>query len=228
MRSIFIISLLLCFTSVYSQKNVLIGKVNYAKDTNFVLVDSTLTSKPIYLHKEVNKQFELMYKAALKDGIHLKIISGARNYYHQKSIWERKWENLSGDSLQHLKNILQYSAMPMTSRHHWGTEVDLNSLENSYFEKGAGLKTYLWLVANAHKYGFCQVYNDKSINNRKGYEMEKWHWSYMPIAKKYLELYNTTISYDDLKGITGSHLAKRLMILEDYVNGVADCKNDSL
>ncbi|NJK84501.1 MAG: M15 family metallopeptidase [Saprospiraceae bacterium] len=36
--------------------------------------------------------------------------------------------------------ILKYSSMPGTSRHHWGTDIDLNSFSNSYFEQGEGKK----------------------------------------------------------------------------------------
>ncbi len=37
------------------------------------------------------------------------------------------------------------------------------------------------LTANAAKFGFCQPYNVKT--DRKGYNEEKWHWSFMPLSK---------------------------------------------
>ena len=50
------------------------------------------------------------------------------------------------DSISAVKEIMKYSSMPSTSRHHWGTDIDLNSLENSYFEKGEGKKYSIgWL-----------------------------------------------------------------------------------
>ncbi|MBK8672515.1 MAG: D-alanyl-D-alanine carboxypeptidase family protein [Bacteroidetes bacterium] len=30
--------------------------------------------------------------------------------------------------------------MPGSSRHHWGTEVDINALSNAYFSTGEGKK----------------------------------------------------------------------------------------
>ncbi len=48
--------------------------------------------------------------------------------------------------------------MPQASRHHWGTDVDINSVEPEYFESGQGLKEYTWLQENAWKFGFCQPY----------------------------------------------------------------------
>ena len=50
------------------------------------------TKSKMYLEKETASAFKRMYKAAKLDGINLKIVSGARNYYSQKSIWERKFK----------------------------------------------------------------------------------------------------------------------------------------
>ncbi len=76
--------------------------------------------------------------------------------------------------------ILLYSSMPGTSRHHWGTDFDINELKNSYYDKGDGKIVYTWLKQHAHKYGFCQPYTK---GRKKGYEEEKWHWSYIPVAR---------------------------------------------
>ena len=115
--------------------------------------------------------------------------------------------------------------MPSTSRHHWGTDIDLNNLNNSYFEKGKGLREYQWLTQNASKYGFCQVYSDKRTESRSGYEMEKWHWSYLPIAKQYTKKYNELIGYDDIDGFKGSSLAKKIEAIKNYVEGIsASCQ----
>jgi len=48
--------------------------------------------------------------------------------------------------------------MPGTSRHHWGSDVDLYSLEDIDFLKGNGKIIYQWLTDNAASYGFCQPY----------------------------------------------------------------------
>ena len=151
----------------------------------------------------------------------MKIISGTRNFYEQKSIWERKWkkyENLKPNA-RALK-ILEYSSMPTSSRHHWGTDMDLNNLNNSYFEKGEGLKIYNWLLKHAKAYGFKQVYTEKT-HRRTGYNMEKWHWSYMPLAETYLEFYNANISYADIIDFKGFEQAQELDVIKYYVNGIS-------
>ena len=202
-------------------KNFVLGKFNYRKDTSFVKVNNLHVSKTIYLQKRVYKEFVRMYTDAKSENIDLKIISGTRNFYEQKNIWLRKWKKYKSFSqINRAKKILEYSSMPSTSRHHWGTDIDLNNLNNSYFEKGKGAKEYQWLKTNANRYGFYQVYTSKK-NGRTGYNMEKWHWSYMPLAKKYLDYYNSNISYDNIKSFDGSELAKELNIIKNFVNGVS-------
>ena len=73
--------------------------------------------------------------------------------------------------------------MPGTSRHRWGTDVDMYSLENYDFDFGNGKIIYDWLVDNAASYGFCQPY---TAGRCAGYNEERWHWSYCPISKPLL------------------------------------------
>ncbi len=202
--------------------NHLLGKFDYKKDSSFIFVESKYASKALYLRKETYTKFIEMYEAAKKEGVSLTIISGTRNFYEQKDIWNRKWEKniVSMDSLAAAKKILLYSSMPCTSRHHWGTDIDLIKVYNSYFDAGSGLKAYKWLNENASKYGFCQVYDDKKITKRTGYELEKWHWSYMPLSSKYLKRYNELINYSMISGFSGSILAKKINPIELYVNGI--------
>ena len=206
------------------EKNILLGKFDYKKDSNFSIVSSKYSSKTIYLRKEVLQKFDQMYDAALKDGIKLVIISGTRSFNHQKYIWDRKWAKniLKMDSISAVKEIMKYSSMPSTSRHHWGTDIDLNSLENSYFEKGEGKKIFDWLVANAFKYGFHMTYDNQEETKRTGYKMEKWHWSYMPISKQFLIQFNEYIKCENISSFKGSKFAchPKVDVIKNFVNGI--------
>ena len=163
-----------------------------------------------------------MSDSAKKDGISLIIVSGVRNFDYQKSIWDRKWNASSASTgLGKAKEILEFSSMPMTSRHHWGTDIDLNNLNNSYFEEGQGKEEYEWLKAHANDFGFYQPYSDKSLNGRTGYNEEKWHWSYMPLASQYLSYYNLYITNEEIEGFQGSELAGEIDMVKNYVNGVS-------
>jgi len=140
----------------------------------------------------------------------------------QKAIWERKWKIYKNlEPIERANKILEYSSMPSTSRHHWETEIDLNSLANSYFEKGIGKKEYEWLLKNANSYGFTKFIRIK-LKGRIGYNLERWHWSYIPLASKYLSYYNTHIDYSDTIGFKGSELAKTLNSITHYVNGISE------
>ncbi|WP_400078483.1 M15 family metallopeptidase [Winogradskyella sp. R77965] len=203
-------------------KVFVLGKFEYRVDTTFTKVNSEHSAKTLYLKKEVYSAFLDMLNAAKQDGIVLKILSGTRNYKEQKAIWERKWNMYNNlKPLERAQKILEYSSMPSSSRHHWGTDLDLNSLSNSYFSSGNGKTVYDWLNANANDFGFYQVYTQKD-SGRTGYNLEKWHWSYLPLASKYLEFYNDNITYKDINGFIGSELAIDLNIIEDYVNGISN------
>ncbi|WP_252723202.1 M15 family metallopeptidase [Pseudotamlana agarivorans] len=202
-------------------KDFILGKFDYKKDSTFIKIDALHSSKTIYLNKEVYLAFKEMYHAAKKEDINLVVISGTRNFNEQKAIWERKWkkyENLP--PLDRVKKILEYSSMPTTSRHHWGTDMDLIQLKNSYFENGKGKKAYDWLTKNANNYGFYQVYTNKE-NGRTGYHLEKWHWSYLPLASKYLKCYNENVTYDDINNFNGSEWAEKAQMISEYVNGIS-------
>jgi zinc D-Ala-D-Ala carboxypeptidase len=198
----------------------LLGKFNYKNDTTFAKVPSSYSFKNIYVQKVVLDSFIKMTQTAEKEGVSFKIVSGTRNFDEQKRIWERKWKrNNTSDSKSNALQILKYSSMPSTSRHHWGTDIDLNNLNNSYFEKGKGLKEYNWLINNANKFGFFQPYTSKD-SGRTGYNEEKWHWSFKPLSSHYLNVYKDSISYKDINGFVGSDVAKDIDVIKNYVNGI--------
>lgn len=203
-------------------KDLVLGKFDYISDSTFIKVDAQHATKAVYLKKEAYRAFLQMVDSANADGVELKIVSGTRNFNEQKVIWERKWRKYKQlEPNQRALKILEYSAMPSSSRHHWGTDIDLNSLNNSYFNSGKGLKEYEWLTDYANNFGYYQVYTDKS-NGRTGYNLEKWHWSYLPLASKYLEFYNANIKTEDISGFEGAELAESLLIIEAYVNGISE------
>ncbi|MCW9706318.1 M15 family metallopeptidase [Fodinibius salsisoli] len=198
------------------------GQFDFTSHKDFVEVDSQYVNKEVYLHKKAYQAFKAMADSALKEGIAFTIISGARNFNYQKAIWDRKWAaSDSATGLGKAKGILEYSSMPMTSRHHWGTEIDLNDLNNSYFESGQGLKEYEWLKEHANDFGFYQPYTDKSKNDRTGYNEEKWHWTYLQLASQYLAHYNNHVTNADITGFQGSELAPKIDMVKNYVNGIS-------
>jgi len=170
------------------------------------------------LQLQVHNAFVMMQKEALKVGIKIKVVSSYRSYEHQKRIWTRKYTQFISNGLkpeQAIRKIIEYSTIPGTSRHHWGTDIDIidgsviapkDVLNAKHFEGlGVYVKLKNWLDANADKFGFCLVYtNDEA---RKGFKYEPWHYSFQSISKKMLIQYQkisiqTLLKKDKLKGST--------------------------
>lgn len=204
-------------------RDELLGKFDVAQHPDFIKIDSQFTSKTdIYLRRKAYTAFQRMNEAAHEQDIELNIVSATRSFYHQKRIWEGKWQRtryMGWSDFEKARDIMTYSSMPGTSRHHWGTDIDLVSLNNDYFEQGEGLITYNWLVENGPKFGFGQTYTSKDVG-RTGYEEEKWHWSYMPLSQIYLQAYLEMMSSDDIEGFSGHGIADSLSVISHYVNGI--------
>ncbi|MEE4177869.1 MAG: M15 family metallopeptidase [Bacteroides sp.] len=216
---------------------LLLGNLDPATNDQFVRIEESFANRSgMFMHREAYEAFVKMDSAAQADGVNLTIVSAMRTFSHQRRIWNDKWNGrqiLEGniratsiaDPVERAREILRFSAMPGTSRHHWGTDIDLNSLVNSYFELGQGKNVYDWLLANASRYGFCQPYTARNAQRPEGYEEEKWHWSYKPLAAKYLSAFEASVQYDHLKGFDGWETAEELKVIENYVLGIDEkCK----
>ena len=213
------------------------GKFDPAAHPDFARIESQYASREgMYLHREAYEAFLRMQAAAKKDGLELRILSAARNFDYQKGIWEAKWTGARTvedgknaakaypDPLARALKILEYSSMPGTSRHHWGTDMDLNALNNEYFETGYGQRLYQWLVQNAPSFGFCQPYTPKGPDRPHGYNEEKWHWSYLPLARPLAQLAQEQLKDEMIQGFKGAEVATRIGVVQKYVLGIhAEC-----
>lgn len=206
--------------------SLIMGKFDPAQHEAFVKIEKEFADREgLYLQLETYESFKKMHAAAAAVGINLLIRSATRNFDYQRGIWERKWkanlntENSIKDKSNALK-ILEYSSMPSTSRHHWGTDIDLNAFENNWFEQGEGLKLYNWMEEHAAAYGFCQVYSPKGEQRPHGYNEEKWHWSYLPIANNYYNIAKAHMKDEMISGFDGAAVAKDIGVVEKYILGI--------
>lgn len=233
--------------NILPSKNILLGKFTPSTDSNFVVIPNHMsTYEGLYCEKQTFQAYLAMRDSALKEGITLTIVSATRTFDRQSQIWERKWANTkcpndrsyrsnpqrltsdkthNTDSLQlstdicKIRSIMRYSSMPGTSRHHWGTDLDFISVEPEDWTHGEGLRIYNWLCANAHKFGFFQPYT--ADPTRTGYAEERWHWSYAPLSKPYLQAYQQKITAKDITGFSGSYLIDSLNIIQTHVLGIS-------
>nr|WP_321231782.1 M15 family metallopeptidase [uncultured Psychroserpens sp.] len=152
------------------------------------------------LRKEAYDAFLRLTTEALKSDIRIQSVSSYRSFSHQNRIWERKYKRNIANGLspkKSIKKIIEYSTIPGTSRHHWGTDIDLidanvkqpsNVLNPAHFEgTGCFSKFKNWMDEHANDFGFYLVYTNK--DKRKGFKYEPWHYSYKPLSKSYLNDY---------------------------------------
>jgi LAS superfamily LD-carboxypeptidase LdcB len=157
------------------------------------------------LHEHAVRPFLSLRRAALADGFDLSPISSFREFERQLEIWNGKFsgdrplldasglaldaQRLSAD--ERVAAILQWSALPGASRHHWGTDVDLidraatdaeyrPQLTPQEFAPGGPYAPLAqWLQANAARFGFFRPFRGV----RSGVRPEPWHYSFAPVAE---------------------------------------------
>ena len=190
-----------------------------------------LVGDTVLLEKETFKAFEKMRNAAMNDGIKIKIISGHRDFERQTLIWNSKFIKFTKEFKltpdEAINEIIRFSTIPGTSRHHWGTEIDIidedfknekNPLISEKYESG-GIYNKLkkWMDLNSQKFGFYLTYtNDEQ---RNGFEYEPWHYSYKPISKNLLEEFkknNISKLISDLEIMGKEYLTKEF--IKKYIN----------
>jgi len=192
-----------------------------------------------YLQPQVCLAFKEMQKAALADGIDCQIASGYRSFSRQLSIWQRKWTGekalldinekplefaLLSDT-EKLHAILTWSALPGTSRHHWGTDFDVYDsqsvkqcgvplqLVKSEYEDASGPCFSLnnWLSKNAEDYGFNRPYQ----HYKGGVAAEPWHLSYQTLAMQCMQHFDIAQLQQVL---IEHHIGGLNLILDDIEN----------
>lgn len=162
------------------------------------------------LQPEAAKAFEKMQAAALKDGVKLFSVSSYRGFSAQLNIWNNKYEKYKKQGLKGKKiieKIIEYSAFPGASRHHWGTDLDISDLNvtqpsdplnpKHFLKDGIYHKMYAWMQKNSESFGFYEVYTNN--DDRKGFHFEPWHYSYKNISKDYLDTFRKVDFVKDIK-----------------------------
>ena len=161
------------------------------------------------LDSQVSQHFTLLQQDARASGFKLVAASSYRSYESQLNIFNAKWRGdrpvldvtdrpLSREACsdeQWLHHILRFSALPGTSRHHWGTDLDvfdptllpqgqnLALIPSEYSETGYFAELTGWLdqaIATGQSHGFQRPYDA----DRGGVSIEPWHLSYQPRAEQ--------------------------------------------
>ena len=163
--------------------------------------DITGNSYTQKMNKQTKAAFLEMKSAAAKHNISIEVVSAFRSFERQKEIFERKYKRFTRQGMspkQALSKIIEYSTIPGTSRHHWGTDIDIIQAntgarpssvlqEKHFYGVGPFCEMKVWLTQNANSFGFYEVYTKDA--QRKGFSHEPWHFSYKPVSKPMLMAY---------------------------------------
>ncbi len=188
----------------------LLQQPKFSKEDLMGKSDPVLHGDGYALRKEAYEAFLKMKAEAAKSGFKIKVVSSYRNYAHQNRIWERKYKRFTAEGLspiEAIKKIIEYSTIPGTSRHHWGTDIDIVDgnarqpkgllLTENFEGNGPFCQFKEWMDQHANSFGFKLVYTDKK--DRKGFKYEPWHYSYAPLSIPMLKEYQKLNVADELK-----------------------------
>ncbi|WP_240725261.1 M15 family metallopeptidase [Mangrovimicrobium sediminis] len=156
----------------------------------------------------VAEAFRALQADARAAGFELAIASSFRDFDRQLAIFngkargERPVHDDRGAAVditgltpeQGLAAILRFSALPGTSRHHWGTDLDVYDVAavpadyrvqltpEEVYPPGPFAALHEWLdarMAAGESHGFYRPY----AGDRGGVAPERWHLSYAPLAR---------------------------------------------
>ncbi|RAL20969.1 hypothetical protein DL240_14965 [Lujinxingia litoralis] len=123
---------------------------------------------------------------------------------------QRCWfDELNGAERE--QEIIQASAAPGLSRHHWGTEFDILGLNPRLFtEEGPLFEAWQWLDGQALDYGFFQPFGHHAELGGFAHMEERWHWSYYPVAQALWEhLLEHERTFEPVLHALWTHLERR-------------------
>ena len=164
----------------------------------------------MWAHQSAVSALSALGRRAATAGFDLRVASAFRSYDRQLDIVNAKWLghrpvlNDEGADLHRaavsdadwLAAILRFSALPGTSRHHWGTDFDIwdrsavtddyapQLLASEYQSDGVFAEMNAWLddqISADNAEGFYKPYDV----DRGGVAPEPWHISYRPVAEGY-------------------------------------------
>jgi len=173
------------------------------------------------LRPQTSNAFENFCEEAKKCGFEPKIESGYRSFDRQLLIWnekvsgKRKVLDEKGNPLniaelsetELMKTILLWSALPGTSRHEWGTDIDVidAAAVPEGYEAELTVEESFGVFGGFHKWLDAQTESGNLLGFRRVFlpgigrvQPEPWHLSYSPEARECEQSF------------TAENLAKRL------------------
>jgi LAS superfamily LD-carboxypeptidase LdcB len=178
----------------------------------------------IGLHNDVLAPWRRLANAAHTAGFDLALASGFRSFERQQFIWDAKisgqrpvfddkghaLDTMSLPVLDKIESIMRWSALPGTSRHHWGTDIDiydraavpanycLQLVAEEYDDSGPFSPMLRWLKDYLHTPD-APAFIFPYIQDNNGVMPEPWHLSYLPVARHYQETWSLELLQEILR-----------------------------
>ena len=179
------------------------------------------------IHIDVHTPLSNLIETCAQEGIELRAASAFRSYIKQAKIWTDKaegrrplrdqdgklleYDKLSDEEI--VKAILNWTAIPGMSRHHWGTDFDLYDhrpyaksgdklqLVSEEYETGGPNFKMQSMLQDLIKEQKIHFYNPFTAE-ASGHQAEPWHYSFAPVAEKYETAYSFEVFERNLKDST--------------------------
>lgn len=173
--------------------------------------DPALAGAAVQLHPDCWPAVAQLAAVARADGFELRIASGFRSFDRQLMIWNGKLDGSrelldeSGAALdcrqlsvaEQVAAVMRFSALPGSSRHHWGSDFDLYDVASlpsgyrlqlaphEYCAGGVMAAFGEWLAAQlapAADAPLAKLFARPYSVDCGGVAVEPWHLSYRPLA----------------------------------------------
>ncbi len=161
----------------------------------------------VKLHPTVVEDFLALRERAASDGLDLRVVSGHRGFDRQLAIWnakalgqrplldahEQELDALGLSPDARTLAILRWSALPGTSRHHWGSDFDVidlaafaagerpSLLAADYARGGVQQRLGQWLEMHLDGNSESRFFRPYD-GSGDGVSAEPWHLSHAPLA----------------------------------------------
>jgi hypothetical protein len=122
-------------------------------------------------YRSRTRQAELFFAKFMSKGGQARFYRRAG--YSSRSAW------LTTAPERRLRTVAKYTAVPGSSRHHWGTDVDLAPVETRPWVYGHNRALCEFIEAHATDYGLSMAYTQGRL---RGYEYEPWHLSHLRLG----------------------------------------------
>ena len=180
------------------------------------LVEWQGCASPFLVHGEVIDPLNRLVSHAAEHGFQLRLCSSFRSFDRQLKIWNDKVLGLRPvynddgavidlsqlSEWQQAQAILRWSALPGTSRHHWGTDFDIYdaaAVDSNYRVQltpdevegdGVFAPMHNWL--DTLLVPGAEFYRPYALD-KGGIAPERWHISYRPLAEQFAAKLNTQL-----------------------------------